>query len=88
MPSLPPPPFAAPAVHISVAHRAAATAARHAIEYVMFDGVAPNHLTLTQSGNALGTDDTDRVCVIWTSTRADGAAWPSPTGSVSLPQAR
>jgi len=44
----------------------------YAIEYVSFDDIAPPYLTLTQSWNALGKDDQDRVYIIWTSTRTDG----------------
>jgi outer membrane protein assembly factor BamB len=42
------------------------------IEYVAFDDLAPPYLTLTQSWNALGQDDRDRVYIIWTSMRTDG----------------
>jgi hypothetical protein len=41
-------------------------------EYVTFGDLAPPYLTLTQSWNALGLDDRDRVYITWTSTRADG----------------
>lgn len=49
-----------------------AGAERYAVTYVPFDDIAPDYLTLTQSWNALGMDDRDRVYIIWTSTRADG----------------
>jgi hypothetical protein len=42
------------------------------IAYVPFEDVAPPYLTLTESWNALGTDDQDRVYIVWTSTRDDG----------------
>lgn len=42
------------------------------IQYVSFDDIAPSYLTLTQSWNALGNDDQDRVYIIWTSMRTDG----------------
>jgi hypothetical protein len=48
------------------------TASRGTPEYVAFDDVAPGYLTLTQSWNALGMDDQDRLYIIWTSTRSDG----------------
>jgi hypothetical protein len=50
----------------------AAVKEAYAIEYVSFDDIAPSYLTLTQSWNALGKDDQDRVYIIWTSTRTDG----------------
>lgn len=67
-------PFAlAPARDLVGAQASAATSAsRSMYEYVTFDDVAPDYLTLTQSWNALGMDDRDRVYIIWTSTRDDG----------------
>ena len=50
----------------------AATTHRSTYEYVTFDDIAPDYLTLTQSWNALGLDDRDRLYIIWTSTRDDG----------------
>jgi DNA-binding beta-propeller fold protein YncE len=50
----------------------AATKGAYDITYVSFDDIAPSYLTLTQSWNALGKDDQDRVYIIWTSTRTDG----------------
>ena len=44
----------------------------YAIQYVSFDDIAPSYITLTQSWNALGKDDQDRVYIIWTGTRTDG----------------
>jgi hypothetical protein len=44
----------------------------YAIDYISFDDIAPPYLTLTQSWNALGKDDQDRVYIIWTSMRTDG----------------
>jgi hypothetical protein len=67
-------PFAlAPARDLVGAQASAATStSRSTYEYVTFDDVAPDYLTLTQSWNALGMDDRDRVYIIWTSTRDDG----------------
>jgi len=48
------------------------TGGSYAITYVPFEDVAPPYLTLTESWNALGTDDQDRVYIVWTSTRDDG----------------
>jgi hypothetical protein len=50
----------------------AAARAGYEIEYVSFDDIAPPYLTLTQSWNALGMDNEDRVYIIWTSKRTDG----------------
>jgi len=50
----------------------AATKGAYGIKYISFDDIAPSYLTLTQSWNALGKDDQDRVYIIWTSTRTDG----------------
>jgi hypothetical protein len=50
----------------------AAAATSYSFEYIAFDDIAPSYLTLTQSWNALGMDDQDRVYIIWTSTRTDG----------------
>ena len=44
----------------------------YSYEYVRFDDIVPSYLTLTQSWNALGVDDQDRVYIIWTSKRDDG----------------
>jgi outer membrane protein assembly factor BamB len=52
--------------------RAAATAG-YAVRYLTFDDVAPSYLTLTQSWNAMGMDDADRVYITWTCTRTDAA---------------
>ena len=45
---------------------------RSPFDYVMFQDIAPKSLTLTQSWNAIGLDDRDRVYIIWTSRREDG----------------
>ena len=50
----------------------AAAAGTYSFEYISFDDIAPSYLTLTQSWNALGMDDRDRVYILWTSTRKDG----------------
>jgi hypothetical protein len=50
----------------------AAVKDNYAIQYVTFDDITPSYLTLTQSWNALGKDDRDRVYIIWTGTRTDG----------------
>jgi hypothetical protein len=52
--------------------QAAAAAATYSLQYVSFDDIAPPYLKLTQSWNAVGMDDEDRVYIIWTSTRTDG----------------
>lgn len=44
----------------------------NAQQYISFTDITPSYLTLTQSWNALGTDDQGRVYIIWTSTRDDG----------------
>ena len=44
----------------------------YSVAYVPFEDVAPPYLTLTESWNALGLDDQDRVYIVWTSTRDDG----------------
>jgi hypothetical protein len=46
--------------------------APYSVTYVPFEDIAPSHLTLTESWNALGVDDSGRVYIIWTSTRTDG----------------
>ncbi|MDQ1290170.1 MAG: hypothetical protein QG622_3736 [Actinomycetota bacterium] len=51
------------------AHPAKST---YSVSYIPFQDVAPSYLTLTESWNALGMDDSDRVYIIWTSTRDDG----------------
>ena len=51
---------------LAVAQRA------HAQEYISFTDITPSYLTLSQSWNALGTDDKGRIYIIWTSTRDDG----------------
>jgi hypothetical protein len=56
---------------LAAATRAAAGPA-YSIQYVSFDDIAPSYLKLTQSWNAMGMDDQERVYITWTSTRTDG----------------